>query len=166
MIHSYTDNGDPFVRQFTNQLLEEVCSYPLYTMSTHILQVSRPFFVTLHKWLFCGELYDPFSEFFVAVDAGMGQLPHVHPSSLAGGINQLSGDGGFGELGGDADDVAALREGGLKLWEAKYQFRSDMLPMFVGEAFGKKVNLHRCQMLYQPCFPDFFNRKKFEFHSL
>lgn len=25
LIHSYTDNGDPFVRKFTDQLLEEVC---------------------------------------------------------------------------------------------------------------------------------------------
>jgi len=25
IIHSYTDNGDPFVRKFTDQLLEEVC---------------------------------------------------------------------------------------------------------------------------------------------
>ncbi len=26
LIHSYTDNGDPFVRKFTDQLLEEVGS--------------------------------------------------------------------------------------------------------------------------------------------
>jgi Gamma tubulin complex component N-terminal len=26
LIHGYTDNGDPFVRQFTDQLLEEVGS--------------------------------------------------------------------------------------------------------------------------------------------
>jgi gamma-tubulin complex component 3 len=26
LIHGYTDNGDPFVRQFTDQLLEEVSS--------------------------------------------------------------------------------------------------------------------------------------------
>lgn len=25
IIHSYTNNGDPFVRKFTDQLLEEVC---------------------------------------------------------------------------------------------------------------------------------------------
>jgi hypothetical protein len=25
LIHAYTDNGDPFVREFTDQLLEEVC---------------------------------------------------------------------------------------------------------------------------------------------
>jgi gamma-tubulin complex component 3 len=64
-------------------------------------------------------------------------MHYVHPSSLAGGINQLSGDGGFG--GGDNDDILGEREGGLRLWEAKYKFRKEMLPMFVGEAFGKKV---------------------------
>jgi hypothetical protein len=25
LIHSYTDNGDPFVRKFTDELLEQVC---------------------------------------------------------------------------------------------------------------------------------------------
>lgn len=63
----------------------------------------------------------------------------MHPSSLAGGIGHLSGaDGGFG-ISLDNDDIAGEREGGLRLWEMKYQFRQDMLPMFVGEAFGRKV---------------------------
>ncbi|KAJ7276446.1 gamma-tubulin complex DGRIP91/SPC98 component [Mycena haematopus] len=124
LIHGYTDNGDPFVRKFTDQLLEEV---------------SKPFFATLHKWLFSGELYDPFSEFFVAMDPTLAYVQYVHPSSLAGGIGSLGGDGGFGGLGGDGDDISGDRDGGLKLWEAKYQFQEDMLPMFVGEAFGKKI---------------------------
>ncbi|KAJ7700140.1 Spc98 family-domain-containing protein [Mycena rosella] len=113
LIHGYTDNGDPFV--------------------------SKPFFATLHKWLFSGELYDPFSEFFVAMDPALAHMQYVHPSSLAGGIGPLAGDGGFGGLGGDSDDISVERDGGLKLWEAKYQFQEDMLPMFVGEAFGKKI---------------------------
>lgn len=58
----------------------------------------------------------------------------LHPTSLSG-----VGDGVFGTLSGEADDISSEREGGLRLWEAKYQFRMDMLPMFVGEAFGKKV---------------------------
>ncbi|KAJ6485068.1 gamma-tubulin complex, component 3, partial [Mycena vitilis] len=124
LIHGYTDNGDPFVRKFTDQLLEEV---------------SKPFFATLHKWLFSGELYDPFSEFFVAVDPTLVHMQYVHPSSLAGGIVTLGGDGGFGGLGGDGDDISVERDAGLRLWEAKYQFQEDMLPMFVGEAFGKKI---------------------------
>lgn len=106
---------------------------------TYIRQVSKPFFATLHKWLFSGELYDPFSEFFVAMDPEMAHMQYVHPSSLAGGIGQLSGDGGFAGTGADNDDILGDREGGLRLWEAKYQFQNDMLPLFVGEAFGKKV---------------------------
>ncbi|KAJ7068312.1 gamma-tubulin complex, component 3 [Mycena amicta] len=123
LIHGYTDNGDPFVRKFTDQLLEDV---------------SKPFFATLHKWLFSGELYDPYSEFFVAMDPTLAHMQSLHPSSLTGGIGPLSGDGGFAGFG-DGDDISAEREGGLKLWEAKYQFQEDMLPMFVGETFGKKI---------------------------
>ncbi|KAF8845758.1 gamma-tubulin complex, component 3 [Paxillus ammoniavirescens] len=120
LIHSYTDNGDPFVRKFTDQLLEEV---------------STPFFSTLHKWLFSGELYDPYNEFFVSVDPELAHMRYLlHPSSLAGGV-----DGVFGALSGEAEDVSTEHENGLRLWEAKYQFRRDMLPMFVGEAFGKKI---------------------------
>ncbi|KAG6860233.1 hypothetical protein C0995_013839 [Termitomyces sp. Mi166 len=121
LIHGYADNGDPFVRKFTDQLLEEV---------------SKPFFATLHKWLFSGELYDPFAEFFVALDQSMTQAQYVHPSSLPGGIGQPSVDGAFG---GDSEDVLGLRESGLRLWETKYQFQKEMLPMFVGEAFGRKI---------------------------
>ncbi|KAI6151939.1 gamma-tubulin complex, component 3 [Pisolithus tinctorius] len=120
LIHSYTDNGDPFIRKFTDQLLEEV---------------SQPFFSTLHKWLFSGELYDPYNEFFVAVNPELAHVQYLlHPSSLAGGV-----DGVFSALGGETDDMSTEREGGLRLWEAKYQFRVDMLPLFVGEAFGKKI---------------------------
>jgi len=120
LIHSYTDNGDPFVRKFTDQLLEEV---------------SKPFFSILHKWLFSGELYDPFSEFFVAMDEQISGGRYMHPSALSGDVGQLSQDGGFG--GGDDDD----ERDGQKLWEAKYQFQHDMLPLFVGETFGKKVGI-------------------------
>ncbi|KAG6868518.1 hypothetical protein C0993_001619 [Termitomyces sp. T159_Od127] len=120
IIHGYADNGDPFVRKFTDQLLEEV---------------SKPFFATLHKWLFSGELYDPFAEFFVTLDQSMTQAQFAHPSPLTGGIGQPSVDGAFG---GNLDDMPGLRENGLKLWETKYQFREEMLPMFVGEAFGRK----------------------------
>lgn len=101
--------------------------------------MSKSFFATLHKWLFSGELYDPYSEFFVALDLSMAHLQYIHPLSLAGGAGQLTGDGGFG--GSDADDISGVQEGGLRLWETKYRFQKDMLPMFVGEAFGRKVRL-------------------------
>ncbi|PFH52765.1 hypothetical protein AMATHDRAFT_139134 [Amanita thiersii Skay4041] len=123
LIHSYTDNGDPFVRKFTDQLLEEV---------------SKPFFATLHKWLFSGELYDPFGEFFVAADPAMTHINYVYPYPLANGANQQAGDGGFNGLAVDTDDITG-QEDGLKLWEKKYQFQKDMLPTFVGETFGHKI---------------------------
>ncbi|KAI0702854.1 gamma-tubulin complex DGRIP91/SPC98 component [Cytidiella melzeri] len=119
LIHGYADNGDPFVRKFTDQLLEEV---------------SKPFFATLHKWLFSGDLNDPFSEFFVAVDPQLSHMQYVQQSS--GG--HLAGDGGFGGLG-EAEDITGDRESGLKLWESKYRFQKEMLPAFVGEAFGRKI---------------------------
>lgn len=137
LIHGYTDNGDPFVRKFTDQLLEDVCQcFRVISdkLITSYCQVSKPFFATLHKWLFSGELNDPFSEFFVSVDPSLAHLQYVQQAS--GG--QLGGDGGFGGLGGETEDMGE-REVGLKLWEGKYQFRKEMLPSFVGEAFGRKV---------------------------
>ncbi|UZJ56411.1 hypothetical protein CBS101457_005731 [Exobasidium rhododendri] len=53
MIHSYTFNGDPFIRKFTAEILE---------------QVSKPFFHSLSLWIFEGELQDPFQEFFVELN--------------------------------------------------------------------------------------------------
>ncbi|KAG2013609.1 gamma-tubulin complex component 3 [Coprinopsis cinerea AmutBmut pab1-1] len=139
LIHSYTDNGDPFIRKFTHQLLEEVCHFPkVFTSVLTRHKVSAPFFSTLHKWLFSGELYDPFGEFFVAVDSSLGPVQTAHPSSLSGGINELPGDGGFGTGNGEGEDGARERSG--KLWETKYQFRKAMLPHFVGESSGKKVD--------------------------
>ncbi|TCD70811.1 Microtubule-nucleating Tub4p (gamma-tubulin) complex component [Steccherinum ochraceum] len=121
LIRGYADNGDPFVRKFTDQLLEEV---------------SKPFFSILHKWLFSGELNDPFSEFFVAVNPELAHIQYLPQSSPSG---QLSADGGFIGLAGDIEDLSSDREGGLKLWEGKYQFQKGMLPLFVGEAFGRKI---------------------------
>lgn len=97
-------------------------------------QVSKPFFTMLHKWLFSGELYDPFAEFFVAVNPELAHLQYMQQSS------GLAGDGGFAGIA-EADDITGEHEGGLKLWEGKYQFQKEMLPAFVGEAFGRKVGI-------------------------
>ena len=78
----------------------------------------------------------------MAMDPALAHMQNVHPSSLVGGFGQLSSDGGFGGFGGDNDDITGERDGGLRMWEAKYQFQKEMLPMFVGEAFGKKVLIH------------------------
>lgn len=122
LIHSYTHNGDSFIRTFTDQLLEEV---------------SRPFFSTLHKWLFSGELYDPFAEFFVSLDTDSAHFMPGLPSDEM--RNPSSGDGGLERFGADGDDYSGTREDGLKLWDAKYRFRQEMLPLFVGDVFGKKI---------------------------
>jgi gamma-tubulin complex component 3 len=90
----------------------------------------------LHKWLFSGELYDPFAEFFVAVDL---EFASGHLSS--GVLMNPSGDGGFDRFGTEGEDYSGTKEDGLKLWEAKYRFRKEMLPLFVGDAFGKKVTI-------------------------
>lgn len=94
-------------------------------------------------------------------------MQYMHPSSLAGGVG-LS-DGGFGGMGigGEGDnDESTEREGGLKLWEGKYQFQKDMLPMFVGEAFGKKVGYQVAgqQRITYLLAADLFNGQEFEFY--
>ncbi|RKP25210.1 Spc98 family-domain-containing protein [Syncephalis pseudoplumigaleata] len=50
-IHAYSNHGDPFIRQFVGETLEEV---------------SRPFYEMLQRWIYEGELEDPHQEFFVA----------------------------------------------------------------------------------------------------
>ncbi|KAG8928309.1 Microtubule-nucleating Tub4p (gamma-tubulin) complex component [Tulasnella sp. 418] len=109
LIHTYTDNGDPFVRQFTDALLEEV---------------SKPFFSTLHRWIYFGELHDPFLEFFVAVDPNLADQQYVQSSNALDFTSERSK--------GKADS-------GLRLWKGKYKFRLEMLPRFLGEEFGRKI---------------------------
>ncbi|KAG8821864.1 Microtubule-nucleating Tub4p (gamma-tubulin) complex component [Serendipita sp. 399] len=129
LIYGYTDNGDPFVRVFTDQLLEEI----------------------LQKWLFAGELHDPYSEFFVAENPELAHIQYTYAYSNAN-AGALTGDGGFaGAEEDERNDPDEIRNNGLKLWEGKYTFRNEMLPSFVGEVFGKKAN--------------FFHGEKFELYS-
>ncbi|KAF5363247.1 hypothetical protein D9756_000424 [Leucocoprinus leucothites] len=108
-----------------------------WRMRMRMMSVSQPFFSTLHKWLFSGELYDPFAEFFVSLDS---ELAHFTPGQLSSGaVGNPSGDGGFDRFGAEVEDYSGAREDGLKLWDAKYRFRQEMLPLFVGDAFGKKI---------------------------
>ncbi|RSH94655.1 Microtubule-nucleating Tub4p (gamma-tubulin) complex component [Saitozyma podzolica] len=113
-IHSHTSHGDPFVRRFMDQILEEV---------------SKPFFSTLERWIFSGELHDPFNEFFVQLNP--------EASLREGRISPYhSGDAGF--EGGAADVGGGSDEAG-KVWEKKYVFVKGMVPGFVSEEFGKKI---------------------------
>uniref|UniRef100_V5EHM4 Uncharacterized protein n=1 Tax=Kalmanozyma brasiliensis (strain GHG001) TaxID=1365824 RepID=V5EHM4_KALBG len=110
LIHSYTFNGDPFIRRFTSGLLDEV---------------SKPFFHSLSLWIYEGELQDPFREFFVELNDD----PRKAGPSRA---NSSGADGdlpSFSDLDGDA----------ASLWQNKFVFRKDMLPSFLQESFGRKI---------------------------
>lgn len=53
MIHNYTKHGDPFIKSYIVRILQVV---------------SRPFYEILERWVYEGELDDPYHEFFVACD--------------------------------------------------------------------------------------------------
>jgi gamma-tubulin complex component 3 len=120
LIHGYTATGDPFVRGFTDRLLEDV---------------SAPFFVVLARWLFAGELVDPFVEFFVAVDPELERVQYAVPAAMG----NTSADIGFGFGSAEPGDGPGEGEGAFRLWENKYQFVKQMLPAFVSEPLGRKV---------------------------
>ncbi|KAI1314677.1 Gamma-tubulin complex component 3 [Mortierella claussenii] len=52
-VHDYTQNGDPFIKQFVHHMLE---------------RISAPFYVMMQRWIYEGELEDPRKEFFIAYD--------------------------------------------------------------------------------------------------
>ncbi|KAJ3037161.1 Gamma-tubulin complex component 3, partial [Rhizophlyctis rosea] len=56
-VHNYVHHGDPFVQMFIHRLLSEI---------------SKPFYEMLRRWIYEGELEDPYDEFFVAVDSKAG----------------------------------------------------------------------------------------------
>ncbi|KAJ3133447.1 Gamma-tubulin complex component 3 [Geranomyces variabilis] len=53
LIHNFVHHGDPFVSQFISNLMTEV---------------SKPFFQTLARWVYEGELDDPRDEFYITQD--------------------------------------------------------------------------------------------------
>ncbi|KAL7419580.1 Microtubule-nucleating Tub4p (gamma-tubulin) complex component [Cryptotrichosporon argae] len=111
-IHAHTSHGDPLVRKFTDQILEEV---------------SKPFFLTLQRWIFSGELHDPYKEFFVQLNPETSSTPgRTSPHHDAGFESGLAGL----DIGGE--DAGAV-------WETKYVFVKGMVPGFVSEDFGKKI---------------------------
>lgn len=105
LIHNYTFNGDPLIRSFTERLLQDV---------------SRGFFGSLAKWIYEGELSDPFGEFFVA---------RTDSSAAANASNMRRP---ADEMGHSSVDAAAL-------WEHKFVFRSDLVPTFLAETFARKI---------------------------
>lgn len=91
--------------------------------------MSKPFFATLQRWIFSGELHDPFQEFFVQLN------PEI---SLRDGRISPYADVGFE---GGLDTPGGTDEA-HKVWEKKYVFVKKMVPGFVSEEFGRKVGCH------------------------
>jgi hypothetical protein len=99
-------------------------------------QVSKPFFVTLQRWIFSGELHDPFQEFFVQLNPDM-SLREGRVSPYVTG--DIGFEGGLDQQGG-ADEAH-------KVWEKKYVFVKGMVPGFVSEEFGRKVSHKGCERI-------------------
>lgn len=112
-LHTYTSNGDPFIRTFSSRLLR-------------ILSV--PFFSILSAWIYEGELRDPFSEFFVAVDP------------LLEGRDEGDMTLGLDGMGGGYENTTLGKVRGSEVWEGKFIFKKELLPAFLEEDFGRKVS--------------------------
>jgi len=106
------------------------------------------------------------------MDPELAHYQYIHPKAIS---CQTSTDGGFPSILGDLDEGSSEGDPRSRLWEAKYQFRKEMLPSFLGEAFGRKVS-QPSFFAYFPVlvFPgvsnggivDFLDRKKLELHQI
>ena len=97
LIHGYSSShGDPFVSAFAEKLLAHV---------------TRPFYDMLRRWIYGGELVDPYNEFFVS---------EIDPSSKK-----------------DVDP----RRVETSVWEDKYQLDQSMMPSIISTEFAKKIFL-------------------------
>lgn len=128
-IHSHTAHGDPFVRRSMDQILSEVRLLYIILHSILTVQVSKPFFATLQRWIFSGELHDPFQEFFVQLNP---EITHREGHFSPYQAGDVGFEGGL-DAGGGAHEAH-------KVWEKKYVFVKGMVPGFVSEDFGKKVS--------------------------
>ncbi|CAK7271928.1 Microtubule-nucleating Tub4p (gamma-tubulin) complex component [Sporothrix epigloea] len=101
LIHSFSvSHGDPVVGAFAERLLAPV---------------ARPFYEILRRWIYDGELVDPYCEFFVR------------------------------EQGSNADDAkrqeAARAKGHSSVWNDKYEIDAAMIPSIMRTDFAEKVFL-------------------------
>ncbi|CAK7564457.1 MAG: Microtubule-nucleating Tub4p (gamma-tubulin) complex component [Sporothrix epigloea] len=101
LIHSFSvSHGDPVVGAFAERLLAPV---------------ARPFYEILRRWIYDGELVDPYCEFFVR------------------------------EQGSGADDAkrqeAARAKGHSSVWNDKYEIDATMIPSIMRTEFTEKVFL-------------------------
>jgi len=96
-IHRFsTSHGDPFVHHFAERLLSHV---------------TRPFYDMLRRWIYDGELSDPYREFFVS---------ERDPSEV---------------------DHSEGRKGASSVWQDKYKLDDGMIPTIVDASFANKVFL-------------------------
>ncbi|KAI8909600.1 Spc98 family-domain-containing protein [Gorgonomyces haynaldii] len=58
IVHSYSLHGDPFIKEYVESLLS---------------RVSLPFYSMMQRWIYKGELDDPFGEFFVSTNPQMNE---------------------------------------------------------------------------------------------
>jgi gamma-tubulin complex component 3 len=97
LIHGFSSShGDPFVGAFAERLLT---------------QVTRPFYHMLRRWIYDGELIDPYHEFFVS-EPDPSTRPDVDPRRVE-----------------------------TSIWEDKYSLDHSMMPSIISADFAKKIFL-------------------------
>jgi gamma-tubulin complex component 3 len=97
LIHGFSSShGDPFVSTFAERLLAHV---------------TRPFYDMLRRWIYDGELIDPYHEFFVT-EPDPSLRPDVDPRRVA-----------------------------TSVWDNKYQLDNAMVPSIISAEFAKKIFL-------------------------
>ena len=104
--------------------------------------MSKPFFATLQRWIFSGDLHDPFREFFVQLNP---EIAHQDGRTSPYQTADVGFEGGL--------DIGTGRDDAHKLWEKKYVFVKGMVPGFVSEDFGKKVR-DRGRRILKDCDTD------------
>ncbi|EAA31729.1 hypothetical protein GE21DRAFT_8314 [Neurospora crassa] len=98
LIHNFSSShGDPVVAAFAERLL---------------VDVTRPFYDILRRWIYDGELLDPHMEFFVREQ------------------NPL-----------DEERKDAKAKGQMSVWNSKYELVEDMVPSIITRNFADKVFL-------------------------
>lgn len=71
------------------------------------------------------------------MDPELAHYQYIHQKAMGG---QTSTDVGIPSVLGDLDEGSSESDPRSRLWEAKYRFRKEMLPSFLGETFGRKVS--------------------------
>ncbi|KAL2757876.1 hypothetical protein ACRALDRAFT_1047822 [Sodiomyces alcalophilus JCM 7366] len=109
LIHGFSSShGDPVVAAFAERLL---------------VHVTKPFYDMLRRWIYDGELLDPYCEFFV---------------KEPGAATTRQREDGV-KTGGGGGAVPASAAGNV--WEDKYHLDADMIPTIVTRDFAQKVFL-------------------------